>query len=162
MNAMRRWRMTCVALLLAAVGLAAVSLARAAEPVAIAVETIGLTVADMERSLAFYTGVLGFEPVADVEVAGAPYEALQGVFGLWMRVVRLRLGDEAIELTEYLAPRGRPAPVDLAHWQTRVTVRPGALGRRAVTLPDDGLGFRTGMLVHDPDGHVLLLAEGPR
>ena len=29
-----------------------------------------------------------------------------------MRVVRLRLGDEALELTEYLAPRGRPMPVD--------------------------------------------------
>ena len=29
-----------------------------------------------------------------------------------MRVVRMRLGDEAIELTEYLTPRGRPVPVD--------------------------------------------------
>ena len=28
-----------------------------------------------------------------------------------MRVVRMRLGDEFIELTEYLAPRGRPIPV---------------------------------------------------
>src|SRR5260370_35776069 len=29
-----------------------------------------------------------------------------------MRVVRMRLGDEFIELTEYLAPKGRPIPVD--------------------------------------------------
>ena len=29
-----------------------------------------------------------------------------------MRVARMRLGDEVIELTEYLAPRGRPIPVD--------------------------------------------------
>jgi catechol 2,3-dioxygenase-like lactoylglutathione lyase family enzyme len=29
-----------------------------------------------------------------------------------MRVVRMRLGGEAIELTEYLTPRGRPIPVD--------------------------------------------------
>jgi hypothetical protein len=29
-----------------------------------------------------------------------------------MRVARLRLGDEVLELTEYLAPRGRPIPVD--------------------------------------------------
>ena len=29
-----------------------------------------------------------------------------------MRVVRMRLGDEFIELTEYLAPKGRPLPVD--------------------------------------------------
>jgi len=34
------------------------------------------------------------------------------VFGLRMRVVRMRLGDEFIELTEYLAPKGRPIPVD--------------------------------------------------
>jgi hypothetical protein len=29
-----------------------------------------------------------------------------------MRVVRMRLGDEFIELTEYLTPKGRPVPVD--------------------------------------------------
>jgi catechol 2,3-dioxygenase-like lactoylglutathione lyase family enzyme len=71
-----------------------------------------MTVADMERSIAFYHQVLGFETVSDVEVWGEEYERLQGVFGLRMRVVRMRLGDEAIELTEYLTPRGRPVPVD--------------------------------------------------
>jgi len=29
-----------------------------------------------------------------------------------MRVVRMRLGDEVLELTEYLTPRGRPVPAD--------------------------------------------------
>jgi len=76
------------------------------------VEAVGMTVADMERSVAFYTNVLAFEQVSDVEVTGSPYEHLQGVFGLRMRVVRLRLGEEFIDLTEYLAPRGRPFPVD--------------------------------------------------
>ncbi|TMB16310.1 MAG: glyoxalase, partial [Deltaproteobacteria bacterium] len=66
----------------------------------------------MDRSVRFFTDVLGFEPVSDVEVAGEDYERLEGVFGLRMRVVRLRLGEEAIELTEYLAPRGRPIPAD--------------------------------------------------
>src|SRR6266545_8421464 len=83
-----------------------------AGPVINAVGPIGMTVADMERSVAFYSGVLGFEKVSDVEVWGGDYERLQGVFGLRMRVVRMRLGDESIELTEYLAPRGRPIPVD--------------------------------------------------
>jgi catechol 2,3-dioxygenase-like lactoylglutathione lyase family enzyme len=69
-------------------------------------------VADMDRSVAFYRNVLSFEPVSDVEVAGDAYAHLQGLFGLRMRVVRLRLGDEFIVLTEYLAPKGRPAPVD--------------------------------------------------
>jgi catechol 2,3-dioxygenase-like lactoylglutathione lyase family enzyme len=81
-------------------------------PLARAVDAIGLTVSDVERSVRFYTDVLGFTPVSDVEVTGAPYEALRGVFGLRMRVVRLRLGDELLELTEYVAPRGRPAPAD--------------------------------------------------
>ncbi len=37
---------------------------------------------------------------------------MQGGFGLRMRVVRLRLGGEFLELSEYLAPKGRPIPVD--------------------------------------------------
>jgi catechol 2,3-dioxygenase-like lactoylglutathione lyase family enzyme len=71
-----------------------------------------MTVGNMERSIAFYSEVLGFEKISDAEVWGDEYEHLQGLFGLRMRVVRIRLGDEAIELTEYLTPRGRPIPVD--------------------------------------------------
>jgi catechol 2,3-dioxygenase-like lactoylglutathione lyase family enzyme len=76
------------------------------------VAAIGVTVSDMERSVEFYSRVLSFEKISDVEVAGEDYEHLQGVFGLRMRVVRMRLGAEVLELTEYLAPRGRPVPVD--------------------------------------------------
>lgn len=76
------------------------------------VDAIGITVSDMDRAVDFYSGVLTFEKVSDTEVAGENYEHLEGVFGLRMRVVRLRLGDEFIELTEYLAPKGRPIPVD--------------------------------------------------
>jgi len=78
-----------------------------------AVDTIGMTVERMDRAVEFYTRVLSFEKVFDVEVAGRPYELLEGVFGARMRVVRLRLGDEAIELTEYLAPKGRQVPADV-------------------------------------------------
>lgn len=73
---------------------------------------IGMTVSDMDRSIDFYSSVLSFEKVSDVEVAGEDYEHLKGIFGVRMRVVRMRLGDESIELTEYLAPKGRPVPVD--------------------------------------------------
>jgi catechol 2,3-dioxygenase-like lactoylglutathione lyase family enzyme len=71
-----------------------------------------MTVADMDRSLSFYTEVLAFEKVSDAEVAGEAIERLQGVFGARVRVVRLRLGGEILELHAYLAPRGRPVPVD--------------------------------------------------
>ena len=77
-----------------------------------AVGPVGMTVSDMDRSVEFYSKVLSFEKVSDVEVTGEDYERLQGVFGLRVRVVRMRLGDEFIELTEYLAPKGRPVPLD--------------------------------------------------
>src|SRR5512143_3582670 len=77
-----------------------------AEPAVKAVGPVGITVADIERSVAFYSVVLGFETVSDGEVWGGDYERLQGVFGVRMRGVPMRLGDESIELTEYLTPRG--------------------------------------------------------
>ena len=76
------------------------------------VDAIGITVSDMDRSTDFYSRVLTFEKVSDTEVAGDDYEHLEGVFGSRVRIVRMRLGDEFIELSEFLAPKGRPIPVD--------------------------------------------------
>ena len=95
-------------LLLALIGLAGV--ARAA-PVS-RVDSVGITVGDMDRALAFYTGVLPFEVLFEVEVQGDAYERLFGVFGMRARIVRLSLGEEQIALIDYLAPEGRPVPVD--------------------------------------------------
>jgi catechol 2,3-dioxygenase-like lactoylglutathione lyase family enzyme len=78
-----------------------------------AVDSIGMTVSDMDRAIAFYTGVLAFEKIAEHEVVGRPYELLTGVFGARSRIVTLRLGTETIELTEFLAPKGRPIPADV-------------------------------------------------
>jgi catechol 2,3-dioxygenase-like lactoylglutathione lyase family enzyme len=146
-----------------------------------AVDAIGMTVADMERSVAFYTKVLPFEQVADVEVAGADSEHLQGVFGLRMRVVRLRLGDEFVELTEYLAPRGRPIPVDSRsndRWFQHVAIIVSDMDRayqhlrrhrveHASTgpqrLPDwnrNAAGIRA-FYFKDPDGHHLEILQFP-
>src|SRR6266566_2908656 len=77
-----------------------------------AVDSIGLTVSDLDRSVEFYSNVLSFEKVSEFEALGSDYEHLEGIFGLHTRTARMRLGDEFIELTEYLAPQGRPAPVD--------------------------------------------------
>jgi catechol 2,3-dioxygenase-like lactoylglutathione lyase family enzyme len=78
-----------------------------------AVDAVGFTVSDMDRAVAFYTGVLPFVKTADHELSGRPYELLSGLFGARSRVVRLRLGTEDIELTEFLAPKGRPIPPDV-------------------------------------------------
>ena len=76
------------------------------------VDAVGMTVSDMDRSVEFFSKVLSFEKISDVEVYGEAYEQLQGLFGLRMRVARMKLGDEMIELTQYLAPEGRPVPAD--------------------------------------------------
>lgn len=92
---------------------AAVAPAQAQHPPLVeGVDAIVITVSDMERAVDFYSRVLTFEKVSDVEVAGESYEHLEGVFGLRMRVVRMKLGDESIELVEYLTPRGRLVPSD--------------------------------------------------
>jgi catechol 2,3-dioxygenase-like lactoylglutathione lyase family enzyme len=106
------WNVFLAAALLAALAAGGCAPARAAEPVAQAVGCIGLTVSDADRSADFYARVLDFRREKEVEVAGESWERLSGVFGMRARTVRLRLGAECLELTEYLAPRGRPAPDD--------------------------------------------------
>jgi catechol 2,3-dioxygenase-like lactoylglutathione lyase family enzyme len=140
-----------------------------------------MTVADMDRSVDFYSRVLAFEKVSDVEVAGPDYERLQGVFGLRMRVVRLRLGEELLELTEYLAPRGLPFPVDARAndlWFQHVAIAVADLDRAYARLrerrvehassgpqrlPDwnPAAGGIEAFYFRDPDGHFLELIEFP-
>ena len=147
----------------------------------VAVDAVGMTVSDMDRAVEFYSKVLSFEKVSDVEVAGEAYERLQGIFGLRMRVVRLRLGEECIELTEYLAPRGRPIPVDsrsndrwFQHvaiivsdmdrgyaWLRRHKVEHASSGPQR--LPDWNVkaGGIQAFYFKDPDGHPLEILQFP-
>ena len=151
-----------------------------APPVA-AVAAVGMTVSDMDRAVDFYSRVLTFEKISDVEVAGADYERLQGVFGLRMRVVRMKLGDEVLELTEYLAPRGRPIPPDSRsndRWFQHVAIIVSdmdAAYRRLrqhkvehassgpQRLPDwnKNAGGIQAFYFKDPDGHPLEILQFP-
>ena len=83
-----------------------------ARPAVQEVGCIGMTVSDLDRSVAFYERVLDFRKELEEEDAGAPYEALTGVFALRTRTARVRLGRECLDLTEYLGPKGRPLPID--------------------------------------------------
>jgi len=145
------------------------------------VDAVGITVADMDRSIEFFSNVLRFEKVSDVEVTGGHYERLQGLFGLRMRVVRMKLGDESIELTEYLAPRGRPFPSDTRsndHWFQHVAIIVSdmdaayrILRRYKVQhassgpqrLPDwnKNAGGIQAFYFRDPDGHFLEILQFP-
>lgn len=104
----RAWRYAVTIFVIVAVSWT--TMARAAP--AVAVDSVGITVSDMETALAFYTEVLPFQVVSDREVSGTEYERLFGVFGLRMRIVRLTLGTEQIELIDYIASEGRPIPPD--------------------------------------------------
>ncbi len=76
------------------------------------VHSFGFTVSNLERSVEFFREALTFQKVSEVELSGSEYEHLQGLFGIRMRVARMQLGDERIELVEYLTPVGRPIPAD--------------------------------------------------
>src|SRR5437763_7497770 len=151
------------------------------DPLVQGVDAMGITVTDMDRAVDFYSKVLTFQKVSDTEVAGENYEHLAGVFGLRMRVVRLRLGDEFIELTEYLAPKGRPIPVDARsndrsfqhiaiivsdmdkayRWLRQNKVEHASSGPQR--LPDwnkNAAGIKA-FYFKDPDGHPLEILQFP-
>jgi catechol 2,3-dioxygenase-like lactoylglutathione lyase family enzyme len=146
-----------------------------------AVETVGMTVSSVERSIAFFTDVLGFEPVSEIEIFGRPYELLHGVFGARMRVAKLRLGSEQIELTEFLTPRGRPYPSDTRgndRWFQHIAIIVSDMDRAYARLREHGVahastgpqrlpdwntsaaGIRA-YYFRDPDGHFLEILSFP-
>ena len=147
----------------------------------VAVELIGMTVSDLDRAIAFYTNVLRFSLVSRTEVAGSPYEELTGVFGVRMQVARLRLGQEILELTEYLAPRGLPIPVDSRsndRWFQHVAIivsdmdsayrvlrrsKVRHLSTGPQRLPDSNpnAGGIQAFYFTDPDGHPLEILQFP-
>lgn len=145
------------------------------------VEAVGFTVSDLDRAVAFFTDVLEFQKVEEHEVAGEPLERLEGIFGAHTRVARLRLGGETVELTEYLAPRGRRLPEDgrsndrsFQHLAIVVSDMDRAYARlrehrvehvstAPQTLPawNPNAGGIRAFYFHDPDGHALELIWYP-
>jgi catechol 2,3-dioxygenase-like lactoylglutathione lyase family enzyme len=114
-------------------------------------------------------------------VWGDDYEHLEGIFGLRMHVVKMRLGDESIELTEYLTPKGRAIPVDSRsndRWFQHVAIIVSDIDRayqllrqnhvqHASTgpqrLPDwnkNAAGI-SAFYFKDPDGHTLEVLQFP-
>ena len=76
------------------------------------VATVGITVRDMDRAIAFYTDALSFTKISDIEVHGEEYEKLLGLFGVRLRLVQMQLGQEKIELIQHLTPQGKAMPID--------------------------------------------------
>jgi catechol 2,3-dioxygenase-like lactoylglutathione lyase family enzyme len=152
-----------------------------AAPLVTAVDSIGMTVSDMDRAVEFYTQTLPFVKISDNEVSGTDWEHLEGLFGLRMRVVRLKLGGETIELTEYLTPQGRPIPVDSRsndrwfqhiaiivsdmdrayQWLREHKVRHASSGPQRLPDWNKNAGGISAFYFKDPDNHVLEILQFP-
>jgi catechol 2,3-dioxygenase-like lactoylglutathione lyase family enzyme len=145
------------------------------------VDSAALVVEDMDRSIRFFADVLTFEKVSDLEVTGNDHERLHGVFALRLRVVRMKLGDEFIDLLDFIAPKGRPVPADSRSndlWFQHIAIivsdmdqayaRLRAHNVRHVSsgpqrLPDwnRNAGGIEAFYFKDPDGHPLEILEFP-
>jgi catechol 2,3-dioxygenase-like lactoylglutathione lyase family enzyme len=143
------------------------------------IDHTAIVVSDTEASLRFYRDTLGMRVAGASENFGVEQEHLNNVAGARLRITGLRAAaGPGIEFLEYLAPGdGRPRPPDLrpndvAAWQTRVVVRDVAAGEKTlqtvgapvispgvVSLPTMDLGFASGFLAQDPDGHEVALVR---
>ncbi|KGF71436.1 hypothetical protein DO97_19640 [Neosynechococcus sphagnicola sy1] len=161
------------------VGIAAVPQIRATT-----VQSIGpvvIPVSNMERAIAFYTQVLTFEKRSDQVRSGATYDRLEGVPHLKLRVVKLQLGEEGIELTEFLTPKGKPLPLDFKsndHWFQHIAivvkdleqayrrlrqfkVQHASSGPQRLPDWNPNAGGIEAFYFQDPDGHHLELIKFP-
>lgn len=184
---MRRGRSAVTAALCAALLVLAGGAGRArasGDRVAVeAVAMVGTTVADLSASTRFFVDVLGFAVEGDrpIERSGRHFELLHGLFGARARVATLRLGRERIELTEYLAPRGRPYPGDTRgndRWFQHIALITSDMDRAYARLRAHGVahastgpqrlpdwnagaaGIRA-FYFRDPDGHFLEVLQFP-
>jgi len=147
-----------------------------------AIDHLNLVVADLARSVRFYTELLGFTKTQDVTMEGDWIEAivgLRGVKGL-VAFVELPGGGPRIELLQYVAPAGVARPensrantLGLRHIALRVDDIAGMTARlraAGVTLFSDPVrvpagvvkfaaGDKTLVYFLDPDGIILELAE---
>jgi catechol 2,3-dioxygenase-like lactoylglutathione lyase family enzyme len=146
------------------------------------IKMIGFTVADADRESDFFTNVLRFEKVADFRVVGSEYAKMEGVFNANMRIVHLRLGDQIVELTQYVSPpTGRPIPVPsysndewFEHMAIVVSDMDAAykilqennvqqISAQPITIPQTNAGAAgiKAVKFHDPEGHDLELLYYP-
>ncbi len=157
---------------------ALVAWALAAAPV---VDSVAITVSDLDRSVDFYSKVLNFQKISEYEVTGERYEHLEAVFGVRIRAARMQLGEEKIELTEYRAPKGRPAPADsrandrwFQHiaiivsdmdkayaWLRQNKVQHASSGPQRLPDWNKNAGGIQAFYFRDPDGHFLEILAFP-
>jgi len=144
----------------------------------IAADHTGITVLDLERSLAFWRDVLGFEYSHSAHQTGERVEQITGVRGGELKLAVLKVpGGHKIELLEYLAPPDRKhfdlRPCDLGHAHVALIVddldavlqKIEASGWKAAGKPQTlTVGPNAGkrvLYVRDPDGTTIEFMQMP-
>ena len=141
----------------------------------IAADHTGITVSNLERSLAFWQGVLGFELSHRAHHAGALASEVTGVPGAEISLAVLKGYGHKIELLEYHAPadrkRGdlRPCDVGSVHVALLVDDLDAMLERIATSgwqAAGEPQTLKTGpnagkrvVYVRDPDGATIELMQ---
>lgn len=74
------------------------------------VGAICITVKELAPSLSFYTNVLQFKHIGTEDFYGENHEQLLGKFGIHYKIAHLQLGDEYVDLIDYLTSGGRSIP----------------------------------------------------
>ncbi len=154
---------------------------RLSAPLVSEVGPVAITVTDMDRSVRFYQDVLRFEKVGDARIEGPEYARLFGIPGMTAKVSTLQLGEERIQLIQFMTPRGRPYPADMRsndRWFQHIAIivkdmekAYGVLQKHGVrnasvapqTLPDwnTNAGGIKAYYFKDPDGNVLEILQFP-
>jgi len=143
----------------------------------IATDHTGITVSNLERSLAFWRDVLGFELSHRAHQTGELAEEITGVPGAEISLAVLKAPGHKIELLEYLAPKDRKRidvrPCDVGSVHVAFTVENlddilntiAASGWRTAGKPQTlRSGPNTGkrvIYVRDPDGTTIEFMQSP-
>lgn len=142
------------------------------QPHAVGINHTGVSVSDMDRSIEFYTAVLGLELVLDLDVVGHPgLEEVVQMAGVIGRCVFLDVGETRLELWQYTSPAGQPLrdghiPADKGVTHVAFTVsdvdamweKVTAAGYTALSKPLD-LGLHKTMYMRGPDNEYIELLE---
>lgn len=136
---------------------------------------LGLCVRDLERSVAFYEGALGFSETGRLQATGPETDAILGLHGTVLDLVYLERDGWRIELLAYAAGvegDGTPRPMDRIGF-THLSLRVGSIEELAGPieahggrlLPESMVTFATGnrgAMAVDPDGIRVELIEKAR
>jgi lactoylglutathione lyase/glyoxylase I family protein len=144
--------------------------------VARTIDHVALTVRDLDRSLAFYCGLLGLREVERHRLEGAGISQMAGKPGTILQVVRLQAPDTPgllLDLQQYIAPEGKQSDSKLgdvanAHFCFGVDDLPRLhreLSARGVQFVSEPVSFELEhgtvrvVFLQDPDGFVLELVD---